>query len=85
MKKELKSGILSVDKLADCRPTVCGVNVNPILRILACECISGNASCNLANALKGSHGESSSCQIQAAETLTITLKSGSFGNEISKN
>ena len=27
MKKELKSGILSADKSADCRPTVGGVNV----------------------------------------------------------
>ena len=27
MKKELKSGILSADKSADCRPTVGGANV----------------------------------------------------------
>ena len=31
MKKELKSGILSADKSADCRPTVGGVNVIAVL------------------------------------------------------
>ena len=31
MKKELKSGILSDDKSADCRPTVGGFNVNAVL------------------------------------------------------
>ena len=30
-KKELKSVILSADKLADCRPTVCEVNVIAVL------------------------------------------------------
>ena len=34
MKKELKSGILSADKSADCRPTVGGVNVIAVLRPL---------------------------------------------------
>ena len=33
MKKELKYGILSADKSADCRPTVGGVNVIAVLRI----------------------------------------------------
>ena len=33
MKKELKSGILSADKSADCRPTVGGVNVIAVLRV----------------------------------------------------
>ena len=38
MKKELKSGILSADKSADCRPTVGGVNV-----IADAQClVSGN-------------------------------------------
>ena len=32
MKKELKSGILSADKSADCRPTVGGVNVIAVLQ-----------------------------------------------------
>ena len=31
MKKELKSGILSADKSADCRPTVGGANVIAVL------------------------------------------------------
>ena len=31
MKKELKSGILSADKSADCRSTVGGVNVIAVL------------------------------------------------------
>ena len=31
MKKEPKSGILSADKSADCRPTVGGVNVIAVL------------------------------------------------------
>ena len=31
MKKELKSGTLSADISADCRPTVCGVNVIAVL------------------------------------------------------
>ena len=33
MKKELKSGILSADKSADCRPTVGGVNVIAVLHL----------------------------------------------------
>ena len=33
MKKELKSGILSADKSADCQPTVGGVNVIAVLYI----------------------------------------------------
>ena len=33
MKKELKSGILSADKSADCRPTVGGVNVIAVLDV----------------------------------------------------
>ena len=34
MKKELKSGILSGDKSADCRLTVGGVNVIAVLNML---------------------------------------------------
>ena len=33
MKKELKSGILSADKSADCRPTVGGANVIAVLYV----------------------------------------------------
>ena len=34
MKKELKSGILSADKSADCRPTIGGANVIAVLNNL---------------------------------------------------
>ena len=36
MKKELKSGILSADKSADCRPTVGGANVIAVLGYRMC-------------------------------------------------
>ena len=37
MKKELKSGILSADKSADCRPTVGGANVIAVLHLRCCS------------------------------------------------
>ena len=37
MKKELKSGILSADKSAECRPTVGGANVIAVLAMNRCK------------------------------------------------
>ena len=46
MKKELKSGILSADKSADCRPTVGEVNV---ISVLPVKVILKNAQLKSAN------------------------------------